>query len=80
MACARFHGLLVVIRLDPTYNGQPVYALAHLSEVLVEVGQRVEPDQLIGRSGHVRGGVEAHFHLEVRVGGRLCRHAIRSSG
>jgi hypothetical protein len=64
-----FYGLLVVIRLDQSYNGQPVYALyGHLSEVLVEVGQRVEPGQLIGKSGTSGAALGAHFHLEVRVG------------
>jgi hypothetical protein len=64
-----FYGLLIVIRLDQTYNGQPVYVLyAHLSEILVEVGQRVEPGQLIGESGASGAALGAHLHLEVRVG------------
>lgn len=64
-----FFGQLVVIRLDQTYNGQPVYALyAHLSRIVVEVGQRVEPGQLIGESGTSGAALGPHFHLEVRVG------------
>jgi murein DD-endopeptidase MepM/ murein hydrolase activator NlpD len=64
-----FYGLLVVIRLDQTYNGQPVYALyAHLSQVLVEVGQRVEPGQLVAESGSSGAALGPHLHLEVRVG------------
>jgi murein DD-endopeptidase MepM/ murein hydrolase activator NlpD len=64
-----FYGLLVVIRLDQTYRGQPVYVLyAHLSEILVEVGQRVEPGELIAESGASGAALGAHLHLEVRVG------------
>jgi murein DD-endopeptidase MepM/ murein hydrolase activator NlpD len=64
-----FYGILIVIRLDQTYNGQPVYVLyAHLSEVLVKVGQRVEPGQLIGESGSSGAALGPHLHLEVRVG------------
>lgn len=64
-----FYGRLIVIWLDQTYNGQPVYVLyAHLSEVLVEVGQRVEPGQLIGESGASGAALGPHFHMEVRVG------------
>ncbi len=64
-----FYGLLVVIRLDQDYGGQPVYALyAHLSETLVEVGQRVEPGQHIAQSGSSGAALGPHLHLEVRVG------------
>jgi murein DD-endopeptidase MepM/ murein hydrolase activator NlpD len=64
-----FYGLLVVIRLDQTYNDQPVYALyGHLSEILVEVGERVEAGQLIGESGTSGAALGPHFHMEVRVG------------
>lgn len=64
-----FYGMLVVIRLDQTHNGQPVYVLyAHLSDILVETGQRVEPGQAIAESGASGAALGAHFHLEVRVG------------
>jgi murein DD-endopeptidase MepM/ murein hydrolase activator NlpD len=64
-----FYGLLIVIQLDQTYHGQPVYVLyAHLSEILVEVGQRVEPGQLIAESGASGAALGAHLHMEVRVG------------
>jgi murein DD-endopeptidase MepM/ murein hydrolase activator NlpD len=64
-----FYGMLIVIQLDQTYNGQPVYALyAHLSQILVEIGQRVEPGQLIGESGSSGAALGPHLHLEVRVG------------
>lgn len=70
-----FYGLLVVLRLDPTYNGQPVLVLyAHLSEILVEVGQRVELGQLIGNSGASGAALGPHFHMEVRVGENSYAH------
>lgn len=70
-----FYGQLIVIRLDQTYNGQPVYALyGHLSEILVEVGQRVEPGQLIGESGASGAALGPHLHLEVRVGENTYAH------
>ena len=64
-----FYGLLVVIRLDLPYDGQPVYVLyAHLSEILVQVGQRVEPGQLIAESGASGAALGPHLHMEVRAG------------
>jgi murein DD-endopeptidase MepM/ murein hydrolase activator NlpD len=64
-----FYGLLVILRIDQTYNDQPVYVLyAHLSETLVQVGQRVETGQVIGESGASGAALGAHLHIEVRVG------------
>jgi murein DD-endopeptidase MepM/ murein hydrolase activator NlpD len=64
-----FYGLLVVIRLDQNYNGQPVLVLyAHLSEILIEVGQRVELGQMIGNTGASGAALGPHLHMEVRIG------------
>jgi murein DD-endopeptidase MepM/ murein hydrolase activator NlpD len=64
-----FYGMLIIIRLDQTYNGQPVYVLyGHLSQLLVRVGERVESGQLIGESGASGAALGPHLHLEVRVG------------
>jgi murein DD-endopeptidase MepM/ murein hydrolase activator NlpD len=64
-----FYGMLIVVRLDQTYNDQPVFALyAHLSEILVQVGERVELGQEIGKSGASGAALGPHFHMEVRVG------------
>jgi murein DD-endopeptidase MepM/ murein hydrolase activator NlpD len=64
-----FYGLLVVIRLDQTYHDQPVFVLyAHLSEILVAVGERVEKGQLVAESGSSGAALGPHFHMEVRVG------------
>ncbi|MBK8985947.1 MAG: peptidoglycan DD-metalloendopeptidase family protein [Chloroflexi bacterium] len=64
-----FYGNLVVIQLDSTLNGQPVYILhGHLSQLLVAEGQRVnvlEPIALSGATGIADG---PHLHFEVRLG------------
>ncbi|WP_162910046.1 M23 family metallopeptidase [Aggregatilinea lenta] len=63
------YGNTVVIEHDYGYRGQKLWSLyAHLSAVLVEVGDRVEagdPIGLVGATGDVSG---PHVHLEVRVG------------
>jgi murein DD-endopeptidase MepM/ murein hydrolase activator NlpD len=64
-----FYGNLVVIQHDPPYNGQPVFTLyGHLSQPLVEVGQRVEAEQVIALSGATGVADGPHMHFEVRVG------------
>ncbi len=66
---ANFYGKLVIIELDTSYNTQPVYTLyAHLSQVLVSVGQRVAAQELIALSGATGVADGAHLHFEVRVG------------
>lgn len=66
---ANFYGNLVIIELDARYNAQPVYTLyAHLSQVLVSVGQRVAAQELIALSGATGVADGAHLHFEVRVG------------
>lgn len=66
---ANFYGNLVVIQLDSTLDGQPVYNLyGHLSRLLVAEGQQVtalEPIALSGATGVADG---PHLHFEVRVG------------
>lgn len=64
-----FYGNLVIVELDSRYRGQPVYNLyAHLSEILVGVGQRVEAQELIALSGASGVADGPHLHFEVRVG------------
>ena len=47
-----FYGNLVVQELDHTFQGQPVYVLyGHLSQVNVEVGQHLQPGDVLGRVG-----------------------------
>ena len=64
-----FYGRLVIIELDSRLDGQPVYTLyGHLSEVLVNVGQHVPAEELIGLSGASGVADGPHMHFEVRVG------------
>lgn len=63
------YGNAVVVEHDYGYRGQKIWALyAHLSAVLVKVGDHVEagdPIGLVGATGDVSG---PHVHLEIRVG------------
>lgn len=64
-----FYGKLVVIEHDSRWQGQPVYTLyGHLNEVLVQVGQKVDMQELIGLSGATGVAEGPHLHFEVRVG------------
>lgn len=68
-----FFGNAVVIRLDQrlaTPDGErDIFALyGHMSQVAVEVGQRVETGELIGYVGMTGIALGPHLHLEVRVG------------
>lgn len=64
-----FYGNLVVIQLDATYEGQPVYILhGHLSDIYVTEGQRVDVGQLIALSGASGIADGPHLHFEVRLG------------
>lgn len=64
-----FYGKLVIIQHDLLHHGQPVYTLyAHLSDVLVSPGWRVDAQQVIARSGASGIALGPHLHFEVRVG------------
>lgn len=66
---ANFYGNLVIIQLDSTLAGQPVYNLyAHLSEIFVNEGQHVDAEQIIAYSGATGVADGSHLHFEVRVG------------
>lgn len=64
-----FYGNVVVIQLDSSLAGQPVFNLyGHLSEVLVAVGQTVLAEDVIALSGASGIADGAHLHFEVRLG------------
>ena len=64
-----FYGRLVIIELDSRLDDQPVYTLyGHLSEVLVNVGQHVQAEEVVGLSGATGVADGHHMHFEVRVG------------
>jgi murein DD-endopeptidase MepM/ murein hydrolase activator NlpD len=67
---ADFGNIVVVRKRDQKYD----YMFCHLSEVLVEVGQKVKPGMVVGHTGH-SGNVEppglagSHLHFEARKAG-----------
>jgi hypothetical protein len=64
-----FYGNAVVIEHDFLLEGQPVYTLyGHLSEIMVQEGQRVAAREVIALSGSSGVADGAHLHFEVRVG------------
>jgi murein DD-endopeptidase MepM/ murein hydrolase activator NlpD len=64
------YGIAVVIRHDFGWDGERLYTVyAHLSEVKVEKGDRVEGGEVIGLSGMTGLTTGPHLHFEVRLGG-----------
>ncbi|MFQ5398930.1 MAG: M23 family metallopeptidase [Anaerolineae bacterium] len=64
-----WYGHLVVIKLDDTWLGQPVFALyGHVLKIQVEVGQRVARGEQIAEVGFGGAALVPHLHFEVRVG------------
>ena len=64
-----WYGQVVVLRLDETHDGQPVYVLfGHVKDVQVVEGQRVARGEPLAREGTAGVATVAHLHLEVRVG------------
>jgi len=71
----KFYGQLVVVKLEQEHNGQPVFNLyAHLSDVLVKEGQRVQTGEVLGAVGQTGVAIGPHLHFEVRVGKNLYTH------
>lgn len=76
-----FYGNSVVIRLDRRLGvagGKlDVYLLyGHLSQVIVTLGQRVRPEDLIGLVGMTGIAVGPHLHVEMRLGANTYQHSI----
>ena len=71
-AYADFYGMLVILRLDDTYQGVPIFAVyGHLSRVDVEIAQRVKEGDIIGEVGDTGVAMGPHLHFEVRLGQNL---------
>jgi murein DD-endopeptidase MepM/ murein hydrolase activator NlpD len=61
------YGMAVLIRHDFGYQGARLYTVyAHLSQVDVLKGQRVEAGSIIGLSGETGKATGPHLHFEVR--------------
>lgn len=67
-----WYGHLVVIRLDETWLGQPIYALyGHVLNINVEVGERVQRGQPVAEVGVGGAANVPHLHFELRFGENL---------
>ena len=65
----QFYGRMVVVQLDETYDGQPVFNLyGHMQTVSVSPGQRVDAGDALGLVGSTGVAIGPHLHFEVRVG------------
>lgn len=63
------YGMSVAIKHDFGFDGQPLYTVyAHLSEVYVWRGQRVESGEVVGQVGETGDASGPHLHFEVRLG------------
>jgi murein DD-endopeptidase MepM/ murein hydrolase activator NlpD len=76
-----FYGKAVVIRLDqqlPVAGGQlDVFVLyGHLSDVRAEVGQHVQPSDIIGLVGMTGIAIGPHLHVEARLGANTYDHSV----
>ncbi|MCA9918825.1 MAG: M23 family metallopeptidase [Anaerolineales bacterium] len=64
-----WYGHLVVIELDQTWQGQPIYVLyGHVLGLAAEVGQHVSQGEPVAEVGVGGAATVPHLHLEVRVG------------
>ncbi len=64
-----WYGHLVVIELDQTFQGQPLYALyGHVLNITVTAGQRVQTGEQVAEVGFGGAATAPHLHFELRVG------------
>lgn len=64
-----WYGHLVVLQLEETWRGQPIYALyGHILNSNVTVGERVERGQPIAEIGIGGAAIVPHLHFELRIG------------
>ncbi len=76
-----FYGNTVVIRLNkrlPVAAGKlDVYLLyGHLSQTSVTVGQRVQPQDVVGLVGMSGIAIGPHLHVEMRLGANTYQHSV----
>lgn len=65
-----WYGNAVMIELDATWQGQPVYAFfGHVLNIEVAPGERVVTGQPVAEVGVGGAATVPHLHFEVRVGG-----------
>lgn len=63
------YGNVIDVYVGEMENGIKVFRrFAHLMDAAVQVGQRVEPGTLLGRTGNTGRSTGPHLHEEVRVG------------
>ena len=59
-----------VIVIEHFWNTKPLYTVyAHLSEIMVNVGDAVKEGQLIGKTGETGNTTGPHLHFQVEVNG-----------
>lgn len=78
-----FYGNAVVVRLDrklPVASGElDVYLLyGHLSQVTVQQGQHVEPQDVVGAVGMTGIAIGPHLHVEMRVGANTYENSVNA--
>ncbi len=74
-----FFGNLVVLQMNDSWRGQPVFALyAHLHEVFVETGSQVVLGQAVGSVGSTGVAPAPHLHFEIRLGSPENYWAVRN--
>lgn len=73
----KFYGLVTVIRLDKTYEGQALFALyGHMNRIDVKVGQRVRAGDQIGTIGMTGIAIGPHVQFEIRQGSNDYRSTL----
>ncbi len=72
-----FYGNVLILRHDDLFGGEDVFTLyAHLSSIEVELGQRVETGDVIGKVGQSGAADGPHLHFEVRLGVNDYAHTL----
>lgn len=64
-----WYGHLVVIQLDETWQGKPLFTLyGHIVNIVVAPGERVVRGQPVAEVGIGGAAIAPHLHFELRVG------------